>query len=113
MAAMCDCVLCYNKLGWDFPCFSDIYPLYNQSVTDLSPINKIQIFLCCSDDIPKQIQSSRSNTMFSLQTLCERNSRSQTSATFFCLLVLKKQQALDLHQSEPYADIIATPGLRF
>ncbi|XP_045551205.1 double-strand-break repair protein rad21 homolog isoform X1 [Salmo salar] len=60
-----------------------------------------------------KIQSSRSNTMFSLQTLCERNSRSQTSATFFCLLVLKKQQALDLHQSEPYADIIATPGLRF
>ncbi|XP_038863323.1 double-strand-break repair protein rad21-like protein 1 [Salvelinus namaycush] len=60
-----------------------------------------------------KIQSSRSNAMFSLQTLCERNSRSQASATFFCLLVLKKQQALDLHQSEPYADIIATPGLRF
>uniref|UniRef100_A0A4W5KLW6 RAD21 cohesin complex component like 1 n=1 Tax=Hucho hucho TaxID=62062 RepID=A0A4W5KLW6_9TELE len=60
-----------------------------------------------------QIQSSRSNAMFSLQMLCERNSRSQASATFFCLLVLKKQQALDLHQSEPYADIIATPGLRF
>uniref|UniRef100_A0A8C7DNU9 RAD21 cohesin complex component like 1 n=1 Tax=Oncorhynchus kisutch TaxID=8019 RepID=A0A8C7DNU9_ONCKI len=60
-----------------------------------------------------KIQSSRSNAMFSLQMLCERNSRSQASATFFCLLVLKKQQALDLHQSEPYADIIATPGLRF
>ncbi|KAM9505012.1 double-strand-break repair protein rad21 homolog isoform 1-T2 [Salvelinus alpinus] len=58
-----------------------------------------------------KIQSS--NGMFSLKTLCERNSRSQAAATFFCLLVLKKQQALDLHQSEPYADIIATPGPRF
>ncbi|XP_020314488.1 double-strand-break repair protein rad21 homolog isoform X2 [Oncorhynchus kisutch] len=58
-----------------------------------------------------KIQSS--NTMFSLKTLCESNSRSQAAATFFCLLVLKKQQALDLHQSEPYADIMATPGPRF
>ncbi|CAB1336508.1 unnamed protein product [Coregonus sp. 'balchen'] len=59
------------------------------------------------------LKIQRSNAMFSLQTLCERNSRSQAAATFFCLLVLKKQQALDLHQSEPYADIIATPGPRF
>uniref|UniRef100_A0A4W5NNX2 RAD21 cohesin complex component like 1 n=1 Tax=Hucho hucho TaxID=62062 RepID=A0A4W5NNX2_9TELE len=59
------------------------------------------------------LKIQNSNTMFSLKTLCERNSRSQAAATFFCLLVLKKQQALDLHQSEPYADIIATPGPRF
>ncbi|XP_019907632.1 double-strand-break repair protein rad21-like protein 1 isoform X2 [Esox lucius] len=61
-----------------------------------------------------QVQrSSGGSTKFSLQTLCERNSRSQAAATFFCFLVLKKQQALELHQSEPYADIIATPGSKF
>ncbi|KAJ8016803.1 hypothetical protein DPEC_G00011150 [Dallia pectoralis] len=58
-------------------------------------------------------RSSNSRTQFSLQTMCERNSRSQAAATFFCLLVLKKQQALELHQSAPYADIIATPGPKF
>lgn len=100
-------MLCYNKQGWDFP-LSDIYPSY-KTETDLSLRQNVHV-LCCPD-IPEQIQSS--NAMFSLKTLCERNSRSQAAATFFCLLVLKKQQALDLHQSEPYADIIATPGPRF
>ncbi|KAK0145941.1 Double-strand-break repair protein rad21 [Merluccius polli] len=50
---------------------------------------------------------------FSLQALCEGGARSHAAATFFCLLVLKKEQALDLHQSAPYGDITATPGPRF
>ncbi|KAL7884241.1 hypothetical protein AOLI_G00070110 [Acnodon oligacanthus] len=58
-------------------------------------------------------QSSSPGTMFSLHSLCERRSRSKVAATFFCFLVLKKQRALDLHQSTPYSDIIATPGPLF
>ncbi|XP_040009021.1 double-strand-break repair protein rad21-like protein 1 isoform X2 [Xiphias gladius] len=56
---------------------------------------------------------SNSNTTFSLEALCEGSTRSQTATTFFCLLVLKKQQALHLHQSAPYEDIFATPGPKF
>ncbi|XP_029911952.1 double-strand-break repair protein rad21-like protein 1 isoform X1 [Myripristis murdjan] len=56
---------------------------------------------------------SCSTTLFSLQALCEKNTRSQAAATFFCVLVLKKHQALDLHQNAPYDDICATPGPTF
>ncbi|XP_071756283.2 double-strand-break repair protein rad21-like protein 1 [Centroberyx gerrardi] len=61
----------------------------------------------------KSQSQSGSNTMFSLQALCERSTRSQAAATFFCLLVLKKRQALDLHQNAPYEDVLATPGPKF
>ncbi|XP_067095162.1 double-strand-break repair protein rad21-like protein 1 [Osmerus mordax] len=57
--------------------------------------------------------SSSSNAMFSLLTLCEGSNRSQAAATFFCLLVLKKQQALCLHQNGPYTDVTVTAGPRF
>ncbi|KAM4562544.1 double-strand-break repair protein rad21-like protein 1 [Odontesthes bonariensis] len=60
----------------------------------------------------KQSQSDR-DLSFSLKALCEGSTRSQAAATFFCLLVLKKQQALHLHQSAPYGDIVATPGPKF
>ncbi|KAG5282265.1 hypothetical protein AALO_G00054090 [Alosa alosa] len=55
----------------------------------------------------------RPNAMFSLQELCQGSSRSEVAAMFFSLLVLRKQGALDLHQSAPYSEIIATPGPRF
>ncbi|XP_017551737.1 double-strand-break repair protein rad21-like protein 1 [Pygocentrus nattereri] len=58
-------------------------------------------------------QSSSPDIVFSLHSLCERRGRSEVAATFFCFLVLKKQQALDLHQRTPYSDIIATPGPLF
>ncbi|XP_036433940.1 double-strand-break repair protein rad21-like protein 1 [Colossoma macropomum] len=58
-------------------------------------------------------QSSSPDAVFSLHSLCERRSRFKVAATFFCFLVLKKQRALDLHQSTPYSDIIATPGPLF
>ncbi|KAM9856151.1 double-strand-break repair protein rad21-like protein 1 [Aulostomus maculatus] len=56
---------------------------------------------------------SNSEATFSLATLCAGSTRSQAANTFFSLLVLKKQQALLLHQSRPYEDIVATPGPRF
>ncbi|KAJ8398525.1 hypothetical protein AAFF_G00427800 [Aldrovandia affinis] len=45
--------------------------------------------------------------------LCRNNNKKQAAAKFYSLLVLKKQQAVDLTQAEPYSDIIATPGPRF
>ncbi|XP_024860255.1 double-strand-break repair protein rad21-like protein 1 isoform X2 [Kryptolebias marmoratus] len=57
-------------------------------------------------------QSSRDPT-FSLQALCEGSTRSQAATTFLCLLVLKKQESIHLHQSAPYQDIRVTPGPKF
>ncbi|XP_076597401.1 double-strand-break repair protein rad21-like protein 1 [Chaetodon auriga] len=56
---------------------------------------------------------SNSDTTLSLEALCEGGTRSQAATTFFCLLVLKHQKALDLHQRAPYEDIFATPGPNF
>nr|XP_055024998.1 double-strand-break repair protein rad21-like protein 1 isoform X2 [Misgurnus anguillicaudatus] len=58
-------------------------------------------------------QNCSPNATYSLHAICERSNRSYVAAVFFCLLVLKKQEALNLHQSAPYSDIIATPGPRF
>ncbi|XP_061109735.1 RAD21 cohesin complex component b isoform X1 [Conger conger] len=49
----------------------------------------------------------------SLLELCRSNNKKQAAAKFYSFLVLKKQQAIELNQSEPYSDIIATPGPRF
>lgn len=49
----------------------------------------------------------------SLLELCKNNNKKQAAAKFYSFLVLKKQQAVELSQSEPYSDIIATPGPRF
>lgn len=49
----------------------------------------------------------------SLADLCRKNNRKQAAAKFYSFLVLKKQQAIELAQTEPYSDIIATPGPRF
>ncbi|KAI4902449.1 hypothetical protein NFI96_028748 [Prochilodus magdalenae] len=49
----------------------------------------------------------------SLLELCRNNNKKQAAAKFYSFLVLKKQQAVELSQSEPYSDIIATPGPRF
>ncbi|XP_049922219.1 double-strand-break repair protein rad21-like protein 1 [Epinephelus moara] len=56
---------------------------------------------------------SNSDTTFSLEALCDGGTRLQAATTFFCLLVLKKQKALHLHQRAPYEDILATPGPTF
>ncbi|KAJ8409846.1 hypothetical protein AAFF_G00219050 [Aldrovandia affinis] len=49
----------------------------------------------------------------SLLELCRNNNKKQAAAKFYSFLVLKKQQAIELSQSEPYSDIVATPGPRF
>ncbi|XP_056597272.1 RAD21 cohesin complex component b [Triplophysa dalaica] len=49
----------------------------------------------------------------SLLDLCRNNNKKQAAAKFYSFLVLKKQQAVELRQDEPYSDIIASPGPRF
>ncbi|XP_074122665.1 double-strand-break repair protein rad21 homolog [Sminthopsis crassicaudata] len=49
----------------------------------------------------------------SLLDLCRNTNRKQAAAKFYSFLVLKKQQAIELKQEEPYSDIVATPGPRF
>ncbi|KAK6491539.1 double-strand-break repair protein rad21-like protein isoform X1 [Huso huso] len=49
----------------------------------------------------------------SLLELCRNNNKKQAAAKFYSFLVLKKQQAIELTQEEPYSDIVATPGPRF
>ncbi|XP_047239592.1 RAD21 cohesin complex component b isoform X1 [Girardinichthys multiradiatus] len=49
----------------------------------------------------------------SLLDLCRNNNRKQAAAKFYSFLVLKKQQAVELVQEDPYSDIVATPGPRF
>ncbi|RXN24590.1 double-strand-break repair rad21-like protein [Labeo rohita] len=49
----------------------------------------------------------------SLLELCRNNNKKQAAAKFYSFLVLKKQQAIELTQTEPYSDIVATPGPRF
>lgn len=49
----------------------------------------------------------------SLLELCRNNNRKQAAAKFYSFLVLKKQQAIEVTQSEPYSDIVATAGPKF
>ncbi|CAL8289498.1 unnamed protein product [Merluccius merluccius] len=49
----------------------------------------------------------------SLLELCRNNNRKQAAAKFYSFLVLKKQQAIEVTQTEPYSDIVATAGPRF
>uniref|UniRef100_A0A1A8MGA6 RAD21 homolog n=3 Tax=Nothobranchius TaxID=28779 RepID=A0A1A8MGA6_9TELE len=49
----------------------------------------------------------------SLLELCRNNNRKQAAAKFYSFLVLKKQQAIEVTQSQPYSDIIATAGPKF
>ncbi|NXO00967.1 RD21L protein, partial [Rhinopomastus cyanomelas] len=45
--------------------------------------------------------------------LCRENSRKEAAATFYILLVLKKQSVVELTQSTPFTDIIASAGPMF
>ncbi|GAB1287029.1 Double-strand-break repair protein rad21-like protein 1 [Apodemus speciosus] len=50
---------------------------------------------------------------FSLLKLCKNSDRKKAAAKFYTLLILKKHRAIELSQSVPYADIIATVGPMF
>uniref|UniRef100_A0A2K6S2F4 RAD21 cohesin complex component n=1 Tax=Saimiri boliviensis boliviensis TaxID=39432 RepID=A0A2K6S2F4_SAIBB len=49
----------------------------------------------------------------SVLELCQSMNRKQAATKLYSFLVLKKQQAVELTQEEPYSDIITTPGPRF
>nr|XP_004668101.2 double-strand-break repair protein rad21-like protein 1 isoform X1 [Jaculus jaculus] len=57
--------------------------------------------------------NKRGMQSFSLKELCRNSDQKQTAVKFYTFLVLKKQQAIELHQSAPYEDIIATVGPMF
>nr|XP_019962317.1 PREDICTED: double-strand-break repair protein rad21 homolog isoform X2 [Paralichthys olivaceus] len=86
-------------------------PLHTQSMLDSQDFEERRISKR-AHTLLKCLKSS-GDTTFSIEALCEGGNRSQAATTFFCLLVLKKEQALHLHQSAPYEDIFATPGPKF
>ncbi|XP_034263751.1 double-strand-break repair protein rad21-like protein 1 isoform X1 [Pantherophis guttatus] len=50
---------------------------------------------------------------FSFLSLCKDQNKKEVAENFYSLLVLQKQQTIELAQSAPYADIIVTAGPRF
>ncbi|TKC34625.1 hypothetical protein EI555_010418 [Monodon monoceros] len=66
------------------------------------------------ENCPIELESNKMGMQyFSLMKLCRNNDRKQAAAKFYSFLVLKKQRAIELRQSAPYADIIATEGPMF
>uniref|UniRef100_A0AAZ3SHI7 Double-strand-break repair protein rad21 homolog n=1 Tax=Oncorhynchus tshawytscha TaxID=74940 RepID=A0AAZ3SHI7_ONCTS len=61
----------------------------------------------------QRVMAKTGAQQISLLDLCRNNNKKQAAAKFYSFLVLKKQQAVELNQTEPYSDIIATPGTRF
>lgn len=70
-------------------------------------------FLTLSLTLTQRVMAKTGAQSVSLLDLCRNNNRKQAAAKFYSFLVLKKQQAVELVQEEPYSDIIATPGPRF
>lgn len=62
---------------------------------------------------PQRVMAKTGAESVSLLELCRNNNRKQAAAKFYSFLVLKKQQAIEVTQSEPYSDIIATAGPKF
>lgn len=62
---------------------------------------------------PQRVMAKTGAQSVGLLDLCRTNNRKQAAAKFYSFLVLKKQQAVEVTQEEPYSDIIATPGPRF
>ncbi|XP_044207355.1 double-strand-break repair protein rad21-like protein 1 [Thunnus albacares] len=87
--------------------------MHTQSMLDSQDFEERKITRRAEKLLNTLKSQSNSDSMFSLEALCAGSTRSQAATTFFCLLVLKKQQALHLHQSGPYQDIFATPGPKF
>ncbi|XP_074536635.1 double-strand-break repair protein rad21-like protein 1 [Halichoeres trimaculatus] len=87
--------------------------LHTQSMLDSQDFAERKITRRAQSLLETLKDQSEGNTTFSLEALCRGGSRCRAASTFFCFLVLKKQQALDLCQRAPYEDIIATPGPKF
>lgn len=73
----------------------------------------LTLHLSGSSASPQRVMAKTGTQSVSLLDLCRNNNRKQAAAKFYSFLVLKKQQAVELVQEEPYSDIIATPGPRF
>ena len=50
------------------------------------------------------------NDKVSFQSTISRCNRKQVASKFYSLLVLKKTQTIEVHQSHPYSDILLTKG---
>ncbi|KAM6453597.1 double-strand-break repair protein rad21-like protein 1 [Liasis olivaceus] len=50
---------------------------------------------------------------FSFLSLCRSKNKKEVAAKFYSLLVLRKQQAIEVAQAAPYADITVTAGPKF
>ncbi|XP_039220719.1 double-strand-break repair protein rad21-like protein 1 [Crotalus tigris] len=50
---------------------------------------------------------------FSFLSLCQNQCKKEVAESFYSLLVLQKQRAIEVAQSAPYADIIVTAGPKF
>ncbi|XP_063153129.1 double-strand-break repair protein rad21-like protein 1 [Candoia aspera] len=50
---------------------------------------------------------------FSFLSLCRSHNQKEVATKFYSLLVLRKQQAIEVAQAAPYADIIVTVGPKF
>jgi len=61
----------------------------------------------------QRVMAKTGQDSVSLLELCRNNNRKQAAAKFYSFLVLKKQQAIEVGQTEPYSDIIARAGPRF
>uniref|UniRef100_A0A4W5NU00 RAD21 cohesin complex component b n=1 Tax=Hucho hucho TaxID=62062 RepID=A0A4W5NU00_9TELE len=66
-----------------------------------------------SPSLQQRLMAKTGAQQISLLDLCRNNNKKQAAAKFYSFLVLKKQQAVELNQTEHYSDIIATPGARF
>ncbi|KAF1390147.1 hypothetical protein PFLUV_G00055090 [Perca fluviatilis] len=87
--------------------------LHTQSMLDSQDFEERRISRRTQKLLNTLKSQSNSVTTFSLEALCEGSTRLQAATTFFCLLVLKKQEALHLSQRAPYEDILLTPGPKF
>ncbi|XP_040048270.2 double-strand-break repair protein rad21-like protein 1 [Gasterosteus aculeatus] len=85
-------------------------PLHTQSMLDSQDFEERRITTRTQKLLDIIKSQSSSDTTFSLEAHCKGEVRSHAATTLFCLLLLKKQEAIHLHQSSPYEDIVATPG---
>ncbi|KAK2851756.1 hypothetical protein Q5P01_008032 [Channa striata] len=87
--------------------------LHSQSLLDSQDFEERRITRRAKKLLKTLQNQSHCHTTFSLQALSEGSTRLQAATTFFCLLVLKKQQAVRLHQKAPFQDIFVTLGPKF
>ncbi|XP_069895419.1 double-strand-break repair protein rad21-like protein 1 [Dipodomys merriami] len=63
--------------------------------------------------LQSEASSSTGKQSFSLAEFCKNSDRRQTASAFYSLLLLKKEQAIEVTQNAPYEDITVTEGPKF